>query len=139
MRYQIPQFIERETKMFGPLSFRQFFYVGIVGVIVFLLYFTLAKANFLLFLLIAIFLTLGALVFAFVQIEGKPLLIVLSHFLFFSVSSRLYLWDRKEITPKLIKLEKKPEKEKPEEGPVLKISGKGRLEKLSTKIELKVK
>ena len=139
MRYQIPQFIERETKMFGPLSFRQFFYVGIVGVIIFLLYFTLAKTNFLLFLLIAIFLTLGALLFAFIQIEGKPLFTVLGHFLFFSISSRLYLWNRKEIAPKLIKLERKPKEEETEEGPVLKISGKGRLEKLSTKIELKIK
>ncbi|MDO8436133.1 MAG: PrgI family protein [bacterium] len=139
MRYQIPQFIERETKIFGPLSFRQFFYVGIVGVIVFLLYFTIAKANFPLFLVITIFLTIGALIFAFVRIEGKPLITALSHFLIFSVSSRIYLWQRKEIALKLIKLERKPKEEKIDEGPVLKISGKGRLEKLSTKIEIKIK
>ena len=140
MRFQIPQFVERETKIFGPLTFKQFLYLGGAGAVIFVLYFTLAKTNFLLFCLITIFLIGGALIFAFLNIGGRSLLVVLGNFLFFFVSSKTYLWRKGRITPKLIKLEKKPKKEENvKEGPVLKISGKGRLEKLSTEIETNTK
>jgi len=138
MRFQIPQFLERETKIFGPLTFRQFIYIGVAGAIIFVLYFTLAQANLMLFLVITIFLAGGAVILAFVQIGGKSLISVLGNVLTYSFSSRIYLWKRKSATPKLIKM-KRAIKKKVEEGPILKISNKGRLEKLSTKIEIKTK
>lgn len=139
MRYQVPQFLERETKIFGPLTFRQFIYIGIAGAIIFVLYFAMGEKNFPLFLLISVILLSGSSALAFLNISGKSLPAMMGNFLTYLFTSRIYLWKHRGVPPQLIKVEKKPEKEKPAEGPVLKIAGKGRLEKLSTKIETGVK
>ena len=38
MQFQVPQFIEIEDKIFGPLTAKQFFYILGGGAIIFLLY-----------------------------------------------------------------------------------------------------
>ena len=139
MQFQIPQFIEKETKIVGPLSFRQFIFVGIAGTIIFLLYFTLAKTNLLLFLLIAIILTGTSLVLSFVTVAGRSLPIVVANFFIYLLSSRIYLWKKKQIAPRLVEIKRKPEREKEKELPALKFVEKSQLKKLSTQIETKAK
>lgn len=139
MRFQVPQFIERETKIVGPLTFKQFIYVGIAGAVIFVLYFSLAKTNFFLFLLVTIFLVGGALAFAFINIGGRSLSTVLGNFFTFFLASKIYLWKRKEIPPKMIEIGKKPKIEESEKGPVLKIAEKSQLKKLSTQIETRTR
>lgn len=139
MRFQVPQFIERETKILGPLSFRQFIFVGIAGTIIFVLYFALAKTNFLAFVSITVLLVIGSLALAFIRIGGKSLSETMGNVIIFFASSKIYLWKKKGIAPRLIKIDKGPKEEKEADEPVLKMRGKGRLEKLSIHIETRTK
>ncbi len=136
MRFQIPQFIDRETKVVGPFTFRQFIFVGIAGAILFILYFMVA---FWLFLLSAIVLGGGALVLAFVKIGGQSLPTVLKNFLGYFISPKVYLWKRKTIAPKLIKEKPKQKKKIEKQAPTLKVAERGHLQKLSTNVETRVK
>jgi len=141
MRYQLPQFIEYEPKIFGPFTFRQFVYVGIAGAACFIVYFV---APFYLFILSCIFLGGGALAFAFLKIGGKPLSIVVLNFLKFNISPRLYIWKKREKTQitifkKEVKKENKRKEEEKEEELPLKIAERSQLKKLQTQIETKTK
>ena len=66
--------------------------------------------------------------------------IILKNFLSYSVASKIYLWRKKRVSPKLI-FEKKVEigKEEIEKAPLLKITEKSRLKDLSTQIETRTK
>ncbi len=92
MRFTIPQFIEHEAKIIGPLTFKQFIFVGIAAVICFVLYFSV---SFNLFLLGCIVLGGTSVAFAFLKVEGIPLPQVMSNFLKFSFSPKKYLWEKK--------------------------------------------
>jgi len=138
MQFQVPQFIERETRIAGPLTFKQFLYLGGAGLSVFILYFYLAAQNFLLFLVLTVLLMFGALAFAFVNISGIPFSTVLMNFFNFSTSARIFLWKKKEISPVLIRTARE-EKKTTEPTPTLKIAEKSQLKKLSTQIEVGVR
>ena len=68
MRFQVPQFIDIEDKIFGPLTFKQFVYLAGAGGLGFLIFKSLP-------LLIALPLILGVLglgvSLAFVKINNK--------------------------------------------------------------------
>lgn len=134
MQFQVPQFIEAKAKIVGPLNFQQFVFFLIAGGISLAVYFLAPRA---VFFLVFIFSFSVSAAFAFVKIEGRPLVTVIYNYFFFSLGARLYLWKKKEII--FAFKEKKPEKiefaEKKEELP-LKIAEKSRLKKIRIKIEL---
>jgi len=130
MQFQVPQFIERESKIIGPLTFKQFIFIGAAGGICFVLYFLVPLQ---LFILAAIILGGGSVVLAFVKIKGISLPVFLGNFLKYSVSPKLYIWKKKEFPPKLIMRKKTPEKKEEEILPGL--AEKSQLKKLSIKIE----
>jgi len=140
MEFPVPKFIEMETKIVGPLTWRQFAFVGTAGVIIFFLYFIL-KQRFLIFIIISLILGVSAIGFAFLKVGGRPLPSVLINFVFFNVSSKIYTWKRKSIEPRLVykKERVKAKKEKKEPAALLKITKQSRLKELSTQIELKTK
>lgn len=100
MRFTIPQFIEHEAKIAGPLTFKQFIYVGGAGATIFVLYFSMAETNFALFLLLAIIIALIALGLAFIKIGGRTLPVILAHFFSFLVAPKKYIWKQKKTWPK---------------------------------------
>lgn len=89
MRFQVPQFITIEDKLFGPLTIKQFIYVvggaGISYMLYQLLPFYLAV-----FLIIPI--ASLALALAFLKINNKPFIFTLQAALQYAFSNRLYLW-----------------------------------------------
>jgi hypothetical protein len=96
MRFQVPQFLEVEDKIFGPLTFKQFVYIGgSAGIIVVLFSFL---PTFLALLLSMPVLAFGAAL-AFYKINEKPFISVLEAFFKFQTSSKLYLWQKEEKTP----------------------------------------
>lgn len=137
MRVQIPQFIFREAKIFGPLSFRQFIYVGIAMAIVFVFYFTWAPKNFFLFIIVSALLLIGSLFLATGQVGGKSLPAMLANFFLFSFSKKIYLWQKKEVPVKIMTKSAPPPKKEVPETPILKVTEKSRLNDLSTEIEIK--
>jgi len=137
MRFTVPQFIEREAKIVGPLTFKQFIYLAIAGAICFVLYFTLAKENFTLFILITAILIGIASALAFYSIGGRSVPTVVANFFKFSLATKIFIW-RKKAAP--IEISKKEVKkvEKDDELP-LKIAENSQLKKLRTRIETKTK
>lgn len=136
MRFTIPQFIEHEPKIVGPLTFKQFIFVGIAGAICFVLYFTV---SFSIFILSCIVLGGIALAFAFLKIGGIPLAGLLGHFLKYNLSPKMYLWKKKEEKKPVFK-ERVIKQEPVEEDKLpLKIAGESQLKKIKTKIETKTK
>ena len=69
MRFEVPQFIEIEARIFGPLTWRQFLYLGGgigMGVVLYL------TTNFIVFLLVGLPLGALALALAFYQGNNSP-------------------------------------------------------------------
>src|SRR3990167_11407256 len=89
MRFQVPQFIEVEDKIFGPLTFKQFIYVaGGVGVFVILLIVLPTFLAILIGLPIVIF---GAAL-AFYKVNDKPFINLVEAFFKFHTTNKLYIW-----------------------------------------------
>lgn len=81
MQFQVPQFIQTEDKVVGPLTLRQFAYVGVAGALCGLLYFILQPW---LWVIITILLLGIAVAIGFIKIEGRPLQkIILAAFHFY--------------------------------------------------------
>jgi hypothetical protein len=95
MRFEVPQFIEVEDKIVGPLTWRQFIYIaGGIGLVI-ILYVTLP------FILFAIFgVPLGALsgFLAFHRINNRPFSAFLESFVNYMRRGKLYFWQREEQT-----------------------------------------
>ena len=138
MQFTVPQFIEQETKIVGPFSFKQFIYVGIAAGLCVFLYFVLPLY---LFAIIAVILIAAALAMAFYKREGVPLPNVVAGFFTFLFKPKIYLWKKKGAPPKFLQKEKEEEsseKEKGEpKGPQLKIHKSSNLNELSKYIETK--
>lgn len=93
MRFQVPQYIEVEDKIFGPLTFKQFIYVaGAIGICV--IFFTLFS-KFLAFVASAPIVALGAAL-AFFKVNDRPFTLVLEDLLKFYSGSKLYIWRKDE-------------------------------------------
>ena len=89
MRYQVPQFIEIEDKIFGPLTFKQFIYLAGAGGVC-LLFFTLLPLYIAVLCMIP-FIALGAAL-AFYQVNGRPFIVALEHAFGYFFGHKLYLW-----------------------------------------------
>lgn len=89
MIFKVPQFIEVEDKIFGPLTFKQFVYlVGGAGAC-FLLWTFLPH-------LLALPLILPvaglALALAFYKVNNRPFVVLLEAYFHYALGSKLYLW-----------------------------------------------
>jgi hypothetical protein len=89
MQFQVPQFIEVEDKIFGPLTFKQFVYfVGGAGL------------SFIMWRYMPIYVSgpfiIGVMGFAAAlalgQWNGRPFIFGLEHGFYYLVGSKLYLW-----------------------------------------------
>lgn len=134
MQYQVPQYIQKETKIVGPLTFRQFIYLGLAGGIIFILYFTVGRINFTVFLLVTILLFTAASLLAFLRIEGRELPTVMENAFNFFLASKIYVWKKKTMPPKIILKKLATRKTEAKKGPSLKIVGRGQLKDLAAKI-----
>jgi len=94
MEYQVPQFIEVEDKIFGPLTLKQFIYVaGGIGICVPLVLY-LHVIGF--FLAIPVAALAGAL--AFYKINNKTFVEILEAGFNFLAAGRLYLWKKDDMS-----------------------------------------
>lgn len=98
MEYQVPQFIEVEDKIIGPLTLKQFIYVAGGGglCVVFFSYLPFIPAA-LLSIPVAAF--AGAL--AFYRVNGKPFIEMLEAGFNYYTGAKLFLWKHSE--PKAVK------------------------------------
>jgi len=97
MQFQVPQFIEIEDKIFGPLTLKQFLYLAggagaSVAIFIYLPYKFIA-------IIIIIPIIAFSLALAFYQINNKPFIDVVQSFFYYSIGSKLYLWKKVEKKP----------------------------------------
>lgn len=93
MRFQVPQFIEVEDKIFGPLTFKQFIYLAGGGGICVTLFFYLP--NFIALIVAAPFAGL-ALALAFYKVNNKPFLNLVESAFKYAFGNKLYTWKRED-------------------------------------------
>ena len=94
MKFQVPQFIEVEDKIFGPLTLKQFIYLAGAGGVVFMLWRILPI--FIAIIAATPIIALAAAL-AFYQVNKRPFVRVLEAALKYAMSSRLYIWKHKDI------------------------------------------
>src|ERR1700722_10293288 len=96
MQFQVPQFIEVEDKIFGPLTLKQFIYLAGGAGLCFLLYEFLPH-------IVAIPLMLVAAGFsaalAFYKINNKPFINVVEAAFKYFFASKLYIWKKVDRRP----------------------------------------
>jgi len=100
MRFQVPQFIEVEDKIFGPLTGTQFIYV--VGGVGFLVAMWLILPKWLAVIVGVPFAALG-LALAFLKINDRPFILTLEAGFEYLLKTKLYIWEKKK--PKTINFE----------------------------------
>jgi hypothetical protein len=136
MRFTVPQFIEHEVKIVGPLTFKQFIFFFVAGAVCFILYFVLPRS---VFLIVCLLLGGGAITLAFLRIEGRPLPTILGNFLKFTISPKMFIWRKAESPIMVFKKEEAKKEEAKEEELPLKIAEKSQLKKIKTQIEIQTK
>lgn len=99
MQFKVPQNIEMEDKIVGPLTLKQFVYLLCGGIIIYLsyLYFPLLA-----FVLIAIAVGLLVMALAFIKINDRPFINFLGSFLSFTFSSKKRTWQREQNPPHVV-------------------------------------
>lgn len=109
MRFQVPQFIEVEDKIFGPLTLKQFIYLAGAGGVVFVLWRILP-----LFFAVIVGAPVIALAIAlaFYKVNRRPFVHVLESAFRFVLNSRLYIWQSKKVE-KMKKKKKENELQEP--------------------------
>ena len=137
MRFTVPQFIEHEAKIVGPLTFKQFIYVGFGAAVSFILYVYIGPTNFSLFLILTIVIMSAVSAFAFLKVGGRPLPIAISNFFLFLLSPRIYLWKKKEAQVRVFKKPSLPATEVEKKTPTIRVAGESQLRKLSAEVETK--
>lgn len=94
MRFQVPQFIEVEDKIFGPLTFRQFVYLaGGIGLSIFLWIIVPWKMLAIPFILLTVALSLSL---AFLKVNEKPFIEVMRSAIYFILNHKLYIWKKEQ-------------------------------------------
>ncbi len=136
MEFSVPQFIERDPKIIGPFTLKQFIYIGTAGGIAMLLYFSV---SFFYFIFFTALLGISAFALAFLKINGISFPTIIKNFLFFSVAPRIYLWKKTELPLYKKAVNKKiAQKKETREDSVLKVESDNNLKKLRSHIELGV-
>ena len=102
MQFKVPQFIDIEDKVFGPLTFKQFAYLaGGAG----LAYLAMKFLPTILALFFVPALAGFALALAFMKYNDKPFIFTLEAFIRYYTRDRLYLWHKQTVkeTPKVVR------------------------------------
>ena len=91
MRFQLPQFIETETKIVGPFTLQQFLWLAGGASFIFLLFITTKG---LLFFIFAIPIAIIFLALAFLKIDGIPLIVSASYGISYFLNPKKYIFKK---------------------------------------------
>ena len=105
MQFQVPQFIDIEDKIIGPLTLKQFFYIAGAGAILFIGFFMLETW---LWIVISLPVVGLAVMLAFVRYNGRSMIVMLGAMFRYTWKPKLYLWIHEEPKTSLPKIEIRP-------------------------------
>lgn len=111
MRFEVPQFIDVEDKIFGPLTFKQFIYLLGGGGLAYVSY-KLVPFPFW-FILSAAFVILGLLL-AFYKLNNQTFLDIAQAWIRYVLKGKLYIWQRSKpvLKQEVVKPAEPPKVEK---------------------------
>jgi len=95
MRFQVPQFIEVEDKIFGPLTLKQFIYMTGGAGLSFMVYLFL-NSIFLAFIPIVIIMAVSSAL-AFFKINKMPFVNVVESAFHYYRGTKLYIWKKQQM------------------------------------------
>lgn len=90
MQFQVPQFIEIEDKLVGPLTLKQFLYIAGNSGLAYIAY-ALIPISVIGIVVAIAFLSFGGLL-AFYQYNNRPFVKLVSSFFYFHTKPKLYIW-----------------------------------------------
>ena len=97
MRYEVPQFIEIEDKIIGPLTIWQFLYIaGGIGACTLL---WVSPLPTILAIIVGVPILLLSAALAFYKINQRPFLTFLESFFMYYIGSKLYIWQKQDKLP----------------------------------------
>lgn len=114
MQYKVPQKIDLEDKIIGPLTLKQFIYLLSGAMLDYIIF---SSTNSLLGWTLIIIVSLAALAFAFIQVEEQPFSYIMGNLLSYLLRPKIRLWDKHRPIKKMVDFKNK-KAEKPA-GPVL--------------------
>lgn len=93
MRYEVPQFIEIEDKIVGPLTWKQFLFIagGLGGSV--LLWLSVPR---IVALILIVPIVLLSLALAFYKYNQRPFILLLESWFYYTFGSKLYIWKKRE-------------------------------------------
>lgn len=97
MRFQVPQFIEVEDKIFGPLTLKQFIYLAGGAGLSFVVYLFLGNILFAAIPMIIVMAASAAL--AFFKVNSKPLIETVEAAVRYWFGGKLYIWKKEPKAP----------------------------------------
>jgi len=97
MKYQVPQFIEVEDKIFGPLTLKQFLYIAGGAAFGFIIW-SVIPVKF-----IAIIVALPVVIFflalAFYKVNERPFITLVESAIKYTLGTKRYIWHKTEKKP----------------------------------------
>ncbi len=137
MRYKVPRHIEHKAKIVGGATFQQVLFIAGAAMMIFVMYFTVRYISMTIFLFLSMLVGGAGIALAFIKVGDQPLPDYIKKFVFFSTSSKNYVWKKKDIPFTTINRKTSPPKIKKEDedNENKKPSGKSKLRESSTKLE----
>ena len=89
MQYQVPQFIDIEDRIIGPLTLKQFLYLAFAAALLFVFWFLL---KFYIWIIVALPITAASLAFAFVKINDRPFVYFFLAAVSYFIKPKLYIF-----------------------------------------------
>lgn len=135
MQFQVPQYIEVEDKLVGPLSFKQFIYLAGAGGVSYIIF---KKTSLILGIPLIAVVVGFALLLTFYPREkfGKPFIEILQSGFKYFTHSRLYTWKR--VAPKVVGNKQQMTDGGQTRGPIMPVPtvSEGKLKNLSWNIDV---
>ena len=132
MRFEVPQFINVEDKLFGPFTFKQSLYLVGGGGIIFIIYKMLPTfVTFILGVPIAAF----SLALVFYRPNNRPFIHMVESFLLYTFTQKFYLWRQRDVEAGVTNITQ-IHSEFPEEGAVPKEPNRQKISDLAWSLDI---
>ncbi len=111
MQYQVPQFIDIEDRIIGPLTLKQFIYLALAAALLFVFWFLF---KFYIWIIVALPVTAAAMAFAFLKINDRPFIHFFLAAIFYFIKPKLYIFGEAKEMKKALPEPKPASVETPE-------------------------
>lgn len=88
-QYQVPQFVDLEDRIIGPLTLKQFLYLAFAGALLFVFWFLFA---FYIWIIVALPIAALAAAFAFLKINNRPFVYYFLSFVRYFTKPKIYIF-----------------------------------------------